>query len=29
VVDETGAECRLWFDDKSVLVKKRKTLTAE
>jgi hypothetical protein len=29
VVDETGSECRLWFDDKSVLVKKRKTLTAE
>lgn len=29
VVEEAGAECRLWFDEKSVLTKKRKTLTAE
>ena len=29
VVDEAGSECRLWFDEKSVLTKKRKTLTAE
>jgi len=29
VVDETGAQCSLWFDDKSVLSKKRKTFVSE
>lgn len=29
VVDELNAQCRLWFDDKNVLTKKRKILTSE
>lgn len=29
VVEERNAECKLWFDDKSVLTKKRKTLVSE
>jgi hypothetical protein len=29
LVEENGTECRLWFDAKSVLTKKRRTLTSE
>jgi hypothetical protein len=29
VVDERNAQCRLWFDDKHILIKKRKTLVSE
>jgi hypothetical protein len=28
-IEEEGAECRLWFDEKAVLTKKRKTLVVE
>ena len=29
VVEQPGVECKLWFDEKSAVAKKRKTLTAE
>jgi hypothetical protein len=29
VVDETNTECKLWFDEKSVLVKKKKVFVAQ
>lgn len=29
VVEESGTQCKLWFDDNSLLTKKRKTLTSE
>ena len=29
LVEETGTQCKLWFDDKSLLTKKRKILTSE
>ena len=29
VVEESGTQCKLWFDDKSLLTKKRKILTSE
>jgi len=29
LVEESGTQCKLWFDDKSLLTKKRKILTSE
>lgn len=29
IVEQPGVECKLWFDEKSAVTKKRKTLTAE
>ena len=29
IVEESGTQCKLWFDDKSVLTKKRKILVSE
>ena len=29
LVEESGTQCKLWFDDKSLLTKKRKVLTSE
>jgi hypothetical protein len=29
LVEESGTQCKLWFDEKSLLTKKRKILTSE
>jgi len=29
LVEESGTQCKLWFDDRSLLTKKRKILTSE
>ena len=29
LVEESGTQCKLWFDDQSLLTKKRKILTSE